>query len=213
MVYNIKSNFLDTKITELVNAYFHQGYVLNTITMVGSDGTRHVDMRKNHNFIRIWIEKNTAYRYNEKLAMDYNYHNYVFVLKVGFKTLKRTDADIIWNDDLVLLYEYVYYMIGGEYDGGAITDDLDTVKHWINVSNSRINRKYEHHPIEYTDIDRLRIGLRIVKKMPKTKTIHLENIISVTPIHRNSGLEYTVRYETNKGVYKTVTIKAIPTIK
>lgn len=209
MVYNIKSNYLDTKITEFVNAYFHQGYVLNTITMNGSNGTRHIDMRKNHDFIRIWIEKETAYHYNKNLAMDYNYHNYVFVLRLGHKTLKHTDADIVWNDDLEVFYEHVYYVIGNEYDGSAITDDIDTVKHWIDVSNSRINRKYEHYPIEYTDIDRLRIGLRIVKKMPKTKTIHLENILSVVPTHCNSGLEYTVRYETNKGVYKTVTIKAI----
>lgn len=63
--------------------------------------------------------------------------------------------------------------------------------------------------IDYNDIDRLKIGFHIVKKMPKTKSIHLENISRITRSRDYNGkLEYTVYYNTTSGVSKYVTVKA-----
>ena len=212
MIHNMKSNFLDSEITKFASGYIANGYMLNTETMSGSNGTRFVDLRKGNKFIRIWVERTSAYSYNKELDKKYDYWNDIFVLRVGYTELKYPTTDSVWNDKLAISYEQPYYRIGDRrYDEGAYTDDFEEVKHWMEVHYPRLKAKSERREnisIDYKDIDRLKIGLKIVKKMPKTKGIHLENIKCVTRSRDyNSKLEYTVYYDTASGVSKHVTVK------
>jgi hypothetical protein len=207
----MKSNFLDSEITKFVSGYIANGYTLNTETMRGSDGTNRVDLRKGNKFIRIWIERTSAYSYNKELDEKYDYWNDIFVLKVGYKELTNSNTDSVWSSDLAVSYEQPYYKIGNNrYDEGAYTDDFEEVKHWMTVHYPRSEAKSKRkNSIDYNDIDRLKIGFQIVKKMPKTKSIHLENIKSVTRSRDYNGkLEYTVYYVTASGIIKHVTVKA-----
>lgn len=214
MIHNMKSNFLDSEITKFVSGYIANGYTLNTETMSGSNGTRFVDLRKGNKFIRIWVERTSAWSYNKELDKKYGYYNDIFVLRVGYTELKYpTTTDIVWNDKLAISYEQPYYKIGDRrYDEGAYTDDFEEVKHWMAVRYPRLKAKSEQYKkntsIDYNDIDRLKIGFKIVKKMPKTKSIHLENIKCVTRSRDYNGkLEYTVYYDSASGISKCVTVK------
>lgn len=211
MIHNMKSNFLDSEITKLVSGYVSNGYTINTATMRGSDGTNRVDLRKGNKFIRIWIERTSSYSYNKELDEKYDYWNDIFVLRVGYKELKNPTTDSVWSSDLAISYEQPYYKIGSNrYNEGAYTDDFEEVKHWIAVHYPRLNAKDEYNKtsIDYRDIDRLKIGFKIVKKMPKTKSIHLENIKRVTRSRDYNGrLEYTVYYDSVSGISKHVTVK------
>lgn len=211
MIHNMKSNFLDSEITKFVSGYISNGYMINTETMRGSDGTNRVDLRKRNKLIRIWIERTSAWSYNKELEKTYDYWNDIFVLRVGYKELKNPTTDSVWSSDLEISYEQPYYKIGNNrYNEGAYTDDFEEVKHWMAVHYSRLNAKSEYikTSIDYNDIDRLKIGLKIVKKMPKTKSIHLENIKYVTRSRDYNGrLEYTVYYNTASGVGKSITVK------
>lgn len=212
MIHNMKSNFLDSEITKFASGYIANGYMINTKTMSGSDGTNRIDLRKGNKFIRIWIERTSSWSYNKELDKTYGYYNDIFVLKVGYKELKYPTTDSVWSSDLAISYEKPYYKIGNiRYDKGAYTDNFEEVKHWIEVYDSRLKAKSEYRQtscIDYNDIDRLKIGLKIVKKMPKTKSIHLENIKYVTRSRDYNGkLEYTVYYNTASGVGKHVTVK------
>lgn len=210
MIHNMKSNFLDSEITKFVSGYISNGYTINTATMRGSDGTNRVDLRKGNKFIRIWIERTNSYSYNKELDEKYDYWNDIFVFKVGYTELKYPTADTVWSKDLAISYEQPYYKIGSNrYNEGAYTDDFEEVKHWINVHYPRLDVKSERKTsIDYRDIDRLKIGFKIVKKMPKTKSIHLENIKCVTRSRDYNGkLEYTVYYDTISGISKHVTVK------
>lgn len=91
----------------------------------------------------------------------------------------------------------------------AYTDDFEEVKHWIAVHYPRSDAKSKTpNSIDYKDINRLKIGFKIVKKMPKTKSIHLENIKCVTRSRDYNGrLEYTVYYDTVSGISKHITVK------
>lgn len=210
MIHNMKSNFLDSEITKFVSGYISNGYTINTATMRGSDGTNRVDLRKGNKFIRIWIERTNSYSYNKELDKKYDYYNDIFVLKVGYKELKNPITDSVWSSDLAISYEQPYYKIGHDrYNEGAYTDDFEEVKHWIAVHYPRMDAKSERkNSIDYNDIDRLKIGFKIVKKMPKTKSIHLENIKCITRSRDYNGkLEYTVYYDTVSGISKHVTVK------
>ena len=210
MIHNMKSNFLDSEITKFASGYISNGYILNTETMRGSDGTNRVDLRKGNKFIRIWMERTTSYSYNKELDEKYDYWNDIFVLRVGYKELKNPTIDSVWSSDLAISYEQPYYKIGNNrYNEGAYTDDFEEVKHWMAVASPRWSRRSNtKKSIEYKDIDRLKIGFNIVKKMPKTKSIHLENIKCVTRSRDYNGkLEYTVYYDTVSGISKHITIK------
>lgn len=211
MIHNMKSNFLDSEITKLVSGYISNGYMINTRTIRGSDGTNRVDLRKGNKFIRIWVEETSAYSYNKELDEKYDYWNDIFVLRVGYTELKNPTTDSVWSNDLAISYEKPYYKIGSNrYDEGAYTDDFEEVKHWIDIRYPRLKAKskYEKTSIDYNDINRLKIGFNIVKKMPKTKSIHLENIKCVTRSRDwNGRLEYTVYYDTASGISKHVTVK------
>ncbi len=213
MIHNMKSNFLDSEITKFASGYIANGYMLNTETMSGSDGTRRVDLRKGNKFIRIWVERTTAYSYDSELCHEYNYDNDIFILKVGYTELQYPMTDIVWSSHLAISYEKPYYKIGSDrYNEGAYTDDFEEVKHWMGVHYPRLKSKFERERrtvIDYHDINRLKIGFKIVKKMPKTKSIHLENINTIVRTHDYDGrLEYTVYYNTANGASKYVTVKA-----
>lgn len=212
MIHNMKSNFLDSEITKFVSGYIANGYTINTPTMRGSDGTNRVDLRKGNKFIRIWMERTSSYSYNKELDKKYDYCNDIFVLKVGYIELQNPTTDSVWSDKLAISYEKPYYKIGqNRYDEGAYTDDFEEVKHWMAVYYPRLKAKSERKQIsiDYNDIDRLKIGFKIVKKMPKTKSIHLENIKCVTRSRDwNGRLEYTVYYNTASGISKHVTVKS-----
>jgi hypothetical protein len=206
----MKSNFLDSEITKFVSGYVSNGYMINTETMSGSDGTNRVDLRKGNKFIRVWMERTSSYSYNKELDEKYNYWNDIFVLRVGYKELKNPTTDTVWSKDLAISYEQPYYKIGRDrYNEGAYTDDFEEVKHWMNIRYPRSHaRSKKSDSIDYNDIDRLKIGFKIVKKMPKTKSIHLENIKRVTRSRDYNGrLEYTVHYNTASGISKCVTVK------
>lgn len=211
MIHNMKSNFLDSEITKFVSGYISNGYTLNTETMRGSDGTRFVDLRKGNKFIRVWVERKSAWLYNKELTRTYNYDNDIFVLRVGYTELKNPTTDSVWSDKLAISYEKPYYKIGRDrYNEGAYTDDFEEVKHWMAVNYPRSHAKSESKKtsIDYNDIDRLKIGFKIVKKMPKTKSVHLENIKWVTRSRDYNGkLEYTVYYDSVSGISKHVTVK------
>lgn len=211
MIHNMKSNFLDSEITKFASGYISNGYMLNTETMRVSNSTRFVDLRKGNKFIRIWIERTSAWSYNKELDKKYNYYNDIFVLKIGHKELEYPTTDNVWSKDLTISYEQPYYKIGCDrYNEGAYTDDFEEVKHWMTIHYPRLKAKSERKTsIDYNDIDRLKIGFHIVKKMPKTKSIHLENISKITRSRDyNNKLEYTVYYNTMNGVSKYVTVKA-----
>lgn len=209
MIHNMKSNFLDSEITKFASGYISNGYMINTPTMRGSDGTNRVDLRKGNKFIRIWMEETSSYSYNKELDEKYGYWNDIFVLRIGYTELKKPTTDSVWSSDLAISYEQPYYKIGSNrYNEGAYTDDFEEVKHWMNVHYPRLKAKSERKTsIDYNDIDRLKIGFKIVKKMPKTKSIHLENIKCVTRSRGYNGkLEYTVYYNTANGINKHVTV-------
>lgn len=200
MIHNMKSNFLDREITFWVRIYMNEGYILNTETMRGSDGTKRVDLRKGKDFIRVWIDRVSAWSYNKGLSINYNYSRDIFLLRIGQTVLTNPNADLVWSDKLEVIYKRPYYEIGYGYNNGALTDDFDEVKRWMDIAYPRRRGRYkaESQSINYTDIDRLKIGLNAVKRMPRTKSIHLENIDSISRIY-DYGVEYIVHYHTNKG--------------
>lgn len=203
---------INEKFTELVNKYVQMGYTINVFSMKGADGSSRVDLIKGNDFIRVFTKRESAFSYNKDLYYNYAYDNDVCIVAVGKMTIDNVGKFIKnnsdpWTKDLEVVEKYVYYGVGSLYRENGFTDDIKDIIEIGAKTNRRLMEKanYSENRTKYTDIDRLRIGLRIVKKQPRTKTIHLENINYVEKVNsRYSGVYYNVVYTTNSGKTNSV---------
>lgn len=214
MITNI--TIINKIMNEYLLKYLQQGYVINTQTMHGSqsDCPYKIDLSKDKEFIRIYAKRESAYwNKNEvinELKRKYGYGNDIYTVAVAYKLFDNKSAftrydSTVWMDKLEIIESRCVYTIGWRGNLGY-TEDLEDVKRACEVQNSRTNYyDYWHEDTRsYTDIEHLRIGLRVVKKQPRTKTIHLENIDSV---RKYEDGHYRVFYTTNSGKRDSVRIR------
>ena len=201
---------IDKKVTEIAQKYLNEGYKINTQSMRGSDGTNKLDLNKGRQFIRIWYKRSrdcSFKREHPEIELPKHYWGEVYTLNIGKKTLtdgeiKDRDA-IIWTDKLENLSTEYYFTVGNGYDSSiGVTQDIKDVAHYINIRNDRHEKRgfcniYDMYDYEkvYNTLPYLKIGFKIVKKLPKTKSIHLEHIKNI--IKDNYG--WTVHYTTPSG--------------
>ena len=218
MVTNI--SIINKIMNEYLLKYLQQGYVVNTQTMHGSqsDCPFKVDLSKGKEFIRVFVKRDSGYFSDneavKELKKNYYYDNDVYTIAVarGVFDDKRyftRDDSTVWMDKLELIERRCVYTIGWRRNLGY-TEDIEDVKRACEKQNSRTRDSSYWHDDEtrdYTDIEHLRIGLRAVKKQPRTKTIHLENIDCVRSYKGNRGNYYRVFYTTNSGKSASVKIK------
>ena len=213
MVTNI--SIINNIMNEYLLDYLQRGFKLNSQTMHGSqsDCPYKIDLSKGNEFIRILAKKERSYwlRDNEdiqNLKREYDYDNDVYIVSVARGVFKdkrlftRKDSTV-WMDRLEIIETRYVYAVGWYYNLGY-TEDIEDVKRACIIQNSRIHHSDWDDIKDYTDIDRLRIGLKAVKKQPKTKSIHLENINSVRK-YKDEGY-YRVFYTTNSGKSTSVKI-------
>lgn len=209
MVTNI--TIINKIMNEYLLKYLQQGYIINTQTMHGSqsDCPFKVDLSKGNEFVRVFTKRDRCYHSNneiiKELKRNYYYDGDVYTIGVARgvfkdKHLFARDDSTIWMDKLEIVESRYVYTVGWSRNLGY-TEDLEDVKHACEVQNSRTNHYscWNELEKEYTDIEHLLIGLRVVKKQPRTKSIHLENIDSVRKYTRCGNSYYTVLYTTNSG--------------
>ena len=214
MVTNI--TIINKIMNEYLLKYLQQGYIINTQTMHGSqsDCPFKVDLSRGKEFVRIYAKREGAYwdkdEVIKELRRKYDYDNDIYIVAVAYKlfdnksSFARNDSTV-WMDKLEIIESRYIYEIGWRRNLGY-TENLEEVKRACEIQNNRDNYYYSCYDREkiYTDIEHLRIGLRVVKKQPRTKSIHLENIDSV---HKYEDGHYRVFYTTNSGKSDSVRIR------
>ena len=221
MVTNI--TIINKIMNEYLLKYLQQGYIINTQTMRGSqtDCPFKVDLSKGNEFVRIYAKRESAYWNKDEafkeLRRKYDYDNDIYIIAVAYKVFDNKssfarDDSTVWMNKLEIIESRYVYTVGWHRNLGY-TEDLEDVKRACEIQNSRpvlYSSWYHEETKTYTDIKHLRIGLRVVKKQPRTKTIHLENIDSVckyTHTRRNTSESYyVVYYTTNSGKNDSVRI-------
>lgn len=216
MVTNI--TIINKIMNEYLLKYLQQGYTINTQTMHGSqsDCPYRVDLSKGNEFIRVYVNRQSAWGCGieavRELRKKFDYDGDVFTIGVAHGVFKdkrlfaREDCTL-WMDKLEIIESRYVYTVGWRRNLGY-TEDLEDVRHACEKQNSRVHysRYWDEEEKDYTDIEHLRIGLRAVKKQPRTKTIHLENIDCVRSYKGARGSHYRVFYTTNSGKSDSVRI-------
>lgn len=217
MVTNI--TIINKIMNEYLLKYLQQGYTINIQTMHGSqsDCPYKVDLSKGNEFVRVYTNRQSAYGSGIEAVrelrreLDYDGDVYTIAVARGVFKNKRSftrDDSTVWMDRLDIIESRYVYTVGWSRKLGY-TEDLEDVRHACEVQNSRTHysRYWDREEKDYTDIEHLRIGLRAVKKQPRTKTIHLENIDCVRSYKSARGNYYKVFYTTNSGKSDSVTIR------
>lgn len=217
MVTNI--TIINKIMNEYLLKYLQQGYIINTQTMHGSqsDCSFKVDLSKGNEFVRVFTKRDSCYWCKDEtikeLKENYYYDGDVYTIGVARgvfddKRLFVRDNSTIWMDKLEIIESRYVYTVGWRRKLGY-TEDLEDVRHACEVQNSRSNHYscWDEVTKDYTDIEHLRIGLRVVKKQPRTKSIHLENINCVRKYVQYGKSYYTVFYTTNSGKGDSVGIR------
>jgi hypothetical protein len=218
MVTNI--TIINKIMNEYLLKYLQQGYTINTQTMHGSqsDCPYKIDLSKGNEFVRIYTNRESAYGCGIEAVrelrrkLDYDGDVYTIGVARGVFDDKRyfaRDDSTVWMDRLEIIESRHVYTVGWRRNLGY-TEDLEDVKHACEKQNSRnyyCHSYWNEDTKDYTDIEHLRIGLRVVKKQPRTKTIHLENIDYIRKSTKHNKSFYTVFYTTNSGKSDSVRIK------
>lgn len=195
---------LDNKITEIAQDYFKDGYRINTETMRGSDGTNRIDLIKGKHFVRVFYQRVTEYSFEKEHpnVLPKNFYGDVIVLTVGSTTVQDVRTDLVWSDKLDIITEKWYYTIGERYRREGITSDIEEVQHACDIHDKRWKMygskwdRMQNRVKKYNTLPYLQIGLRAVKQLPKTKSIHLEHIKYVA---KDDNGNWTVDYITPSG--------------
>lgn len=145
----------------------------------------------------------------DELYKKYRYEGDIYSVCVMRDNIKNVESELkhdltIWIHDMPIIYNKDYYELSASLRGHkGYTTDLNDVIEFCRKHNERDTTDLYVDCNKYKDIDRLRIALNRVKREPRTKMVHLENIDWV----RKDKHGYTVAYTTNNGVSRLVYIR------
>ena len=174
---------LSTLFTNKVRGYMNNGYIINTKTFSGSDGTQRVDLIKGNHFIRVYLE---SYYDGESCI----------ALRIGEKVLTPIEmkrADIIWKNDLNIIKEYVFIKIGIRNDYYVTPKEYEKIEKKIKERLG--NHGYGYRDYESFDLNDKAIDIVIpfIKRQPKCKSVKRNEIKQVyKQIYNNGKVKYLV---------------------
>lgn len=149
--------------------------------------------------------------YTDELYKKYGYRGDIYSVRMMRDTIRNIASELqhdCWGnsiDNMEEIYRKDYCELSASYNRHkGYTDDIDNVVEFCRKRNEREDRNYTSaYETYYKDIDRLRIALNRVKREPRTKMVHLENIDWV----KKDGHRYLVSYTTNNGTNRCIYIK------
>lgn len=148
--------------------------------------------------------------YTDELYKKYGYRGDIYSIRMMRDTIRNIESELQHDlsssiNNMEEIYKKDYCELSASYNRHkGYTDDIDDVIEFCRKRNERDTRDlYASKDVFYKDIDRLRIALNRVKREPRTKMIHLENIDWV----KKDGCRYLVSYTTNNGTNRCVYIK------
>ena len=213
---------INDRFTELVSRFLAQGYSICTNTMSGcqSDAPIKVDMykripnKKGCEFIRVFRDREITHWDSEAAKMGYD--GDIYIVAVMYGKLDRTPRDCgfgdsVYNSQLKCAIVNRWYSVGKRSNRLGYTTDINEAIACENKHMERLRAKCARTDTKtYTDIERLKIGFRAVKKQPRTKSVHLEHIESVNKVQNTwkgkTHVWYRVYYKTPSGKQASIDI-------
>ena len=201
------------EMSEIISDYLKKGYIIcndNSSSSGIESKCILLDIKKRIKVVVCIVRKYSSY--TDELYKKHKYHGDIYRVCVMRDKIKNVESELkhdltTWISDMPIIYEKDYYELSASWSRhkGYTTDLNDVIEFCCKHNERETKDTYmsEVYKEAYKDIDRLRIALNRVKREPRTKMVHLENINWV----KKDGHRYIVSYTTNNGTNKFVYIK------
>lgn len=199
------------EMSEIVSDYLKKGYIVCNDNSNSSGIESKCILLDIKNRIRVVVYIARKYSsYTDELYKKYKYNGDIYSVCIAYGNIKNVESELkhdltTWISDMPILFKKDYYELSASWSSHkGYTTDLNDVIGFCRKHNERETRDYTSaYEGYYKDINRLRIALNRVKREPRTKMVHLENIDWV----KKDGRRYLVSYTTNNGTNRCVYIK------
>ncbi len=199
------------EMSKIVSDYLQNGYIVcNDNASYGGIISKCALLNINERIKIVVCIKRKHGSYTNELYKKYKYDGDIYSVYIMCDKIKNIATELHHDwcssiDDMEEIYKKDYYELSAHFRSHkGYTTDLNDVIEFCRKHNERDTRDfYAGCGKTYKDIDRLRIALNRVKREPRTKMVHLENINYV----RKDGHKYVVSYTTNNGTNRFVYIK------
>lgn len=162
--------------TDIINDYINKGYRINTNTMNGSQGEiAKVDLTNGKEVIRIFLDSN--YKWDDEL--HYSFDSIVLTIGRCTDKLYNSRMDIIWNQNLDIISQTIYYEIGSDHKYYGTKQEAIKAKELHRKRMRSWGRDAYSMRMIYTDNKRKEIVLPFIKKQYKCKSTTIKDIESV----------------------------------
>lgn len=164
----MKFKDINARFTEKVHEYLHEGYVFNTTSMSGHQGeVCKVDLVKDNEFIRIWI--------NQESNWNAPFHGNMMVLRVSKwqYPAERSCQYTVWNSELDHIEEYTFYQLDRS---DWYTEDFQEAMDAQNLRYSRYHNQYPGHKSQETTDRQKEIGAKYLKRKAGYQRIRKDEI-------------------------------------
>ena len=172
----MKRKDIEKIFSDVVLDYMNNGYHINMNTMSGTQGEiAKVDLTNGKEVIRIMLDSD--YSWNDDVCCSFN----SIVLTVGRNTNKLCDDrhDIIWNHDLDIINQTIYYQIGKNEKYFGTKDDAINAKEKHRARVATWGKNYYNTIKIYNDDKVKAIVLPFIKRQYKCKSATIKDIESV----------------------------------
>lgn len=170
----MKMSEINKVFTEKVAEYMARGYVINPVSMSGSQGeVGKVDLVKGEDLIRVWMEEVTG-KWNDPTGFTGNH----ICVCVGRWTRPASDASrfaTIWYNEIEVIEGIRFYEINREK---WYVDSLEEALRLQEVTHSRRSRRGPVCPTYtyITDPQRIEIARNFLKRKHHYKRVSTQNI-------------------------------------
>ncbi len=184
----MKYEDINRRYTEIIAEYLANDYIINTITMGGSQGENaKVDLTNGKEILRIFVEDFSRYDENRYAV-------------TGVKiTVGRVTADVtpnsslretIWNNDLQLISSEEFYVVGEDRCHGKF---YGTYKDAVSAHDLRVKRHIarEKNVQSFPSPKAMEIAKQCVRRIFTVKTVRESDVA----IFKNRKGDYIIAYK------------------
>ena len=184
MIYTMEN--IQKEITETVNEYLNNGYLLEFSNYSSNVEKCHFFVRKNRTFVKIWFEKtNTYFKETRTTLYKLRLAEYTTQSKKEFKNMERFckwEENIIMEREFFQLYKY-YTNDNME----VYSDSLEEAQKKYQVTRKRMKSRENEGRI-VTNENLINAIFKVAKK--KNYKLTKKSIKKIKVLEKNFGIEY-----------------------
>lgn len=185
MIYTMEN--IQKEITETVNEYLNNGYLLEFSNYSSSTEKCHFFLRKNRTFVKIWFEKtNTYFKETRTTLYKLRLAEYTTQSKEEFKHMERFSK---WEENIIM--ERDFFQLYKHYTNDNMevySDSLEEAQEKYQITKKRGRLRLEREERIVTNENLINAIFKIAKK--KNYKLTKKSIKKIKVLEKNFEIEY-----------------------